>query len=178
MNNQERIKELESLIPVYAKAYYEGEALISDLEFDKLTEELEMLDPDNKILHTAGWGGAESNGVKKEHKYGLVGSLVKTREFIRIPEQFRNQTIVVSPKLDGLSLVAYYENGKLVSALTRGNGTVGIEQYDKAVRIIKYKQSIPSDFTGAIRGELLMPQIKWQELKDHSSYSNSRIVLC
>lgn len=170
----DRIKELENLIPMYAKAYYEGQAIIPDAEFDKLTEELERLDPANEILHTPGWGGAESNGIKKEHKYGMVGSLVKTREFIRIPEIFRNQTVIVSPKLDGLSLVAYYENGKLVSALTRGNGILGIEQYDKALRIIRYKQNIPSDFTGAVRGELLMPQIKWQDLKDNSSYSNSR----
>lgn len=174
MNNQERIEELEVLIPMYAKAYYEGESKISDAEFDKLTEELERLDPANEILHMPGWGGAESNGIKKQHKYGLVGSLVKTREFIRIPERFRLQEVLVSPKLDGLSLVAYYKNGKLVSALTRGNGEIGIEQYDKALRIIRYKQNIPSDFTGAVRGELLMPQIKWQELKDNSNYSNSR----
>ena len=170
----DRIKELENLIPMYAKAYYEGQAIISDKEFDQLTEELERLDPANEILYTPGWGGAESNGIKKEHKYGMVGSLVKTREFIRIPEIFRNQTVIVSPKLDGLSLVAYYENGKLTSALTRGNGKLGIEQYDKALRIIRYKQNIPSDFTGAVRGELLMPQIKWQDLKDNSNYSNSR----
>lgn len=169
-----RIEELENLIPMYAKAYYSGESLISDAEFDKLTEELERLDPANEILFTPGWGGAESDGIKKEHKYGLVGSLTKTREFDKIPDRFRLQEVIVSPKLDGLSLVAYYENGKLVSALTRGNGQVGIEQYSKAIRIIKYKKDLPSNFTGAVRGELLIPQHKWQELKNNSNYSNSR----
>ena len=61
MDEQSRIKELETLIPYYAKYYYNGEELISDSEFDKLTEELERLNPDSPILHKVGWGSEEDS---------------------------------------------------------------------------------------------------------------------
>lgn len=46
------VKQLEQDIPWYAKAYYEGNALISDSDFDKLVDRLRELKPDSIILHT------------------------------------------------------------------------------------------------------------------------------
>lgn len=57
MNNvTSEVKQLEEDIPKYAKAYYEGKALISDLEFDKLVDRLRKLKPDSAILHTPRMG--------------------------------------------------------------------------------------------------------------------------
>ena len=116
MNEQERIQELETLIPYYANYYYNGEPLISDYEFDKLTEELEQLNPESPILYKVGWGSEENSKgkVKLEHKYTTVGSLEKTREFSGIPKEFiNNDNVLISPKLDGLSMACYFVNGKL-----------------------------------------------------------------
>ena len=49
---ENEVQELENKIPMYAKAYYEGHALISDAEFDRLTDRLRELSPNSPILHT------------------------------------------------------------------------------------------------------------------------------
>lgn len=175
---EERIKELEQLIPYYAKLYYSGETIISDEEFDKLTEELEQLKPDSVVLTKVGWGSEEdsSGKTKVEHIYTEVGSLKKTREFEGLPDIFKNVELNISPKLDGLTAVCYYKNGKLDCAVTRGNGKVGLDITNK-LKIILSKNNInlPSDFTGAIRGELEISKSNWEIIKSiNENATNSR----
>lgn len=55
-NDSQEIVELEKNIPIYAKAYYEGNALINDMEFDKLVDRLRELKPNSKILNTPRMG--------------------------------------------------------------------------------------------------------------------------
>lgn len=173
---EERIKELERLIPYYAENYYKGNTLISDSEFDKLTEELERLKPESEILSKVGWGSVEdSKGkIKLEHYYTEVGSLKKTRVYEEIPEIFKKEEVCISPKLDGLTMVCYYKDGKLDKAITRGDGLIGIDKTSKMVKILSNKNiSIPSNFTGAIRGELLIPQKSWEIIKTNNSEANN-----
>lgn len=175
---EERIKELEQLIPYYAKLYYSGETIISDEEFDKLTEELEQLKPDSVVLTKVGWGSEEdsSGKTKVEHIYTEVGSLKKTREFEGLPDIFKNVELNISPKLDGLTAVCYYKNGKLDCAVTRGNGKVGLDITNK-LKIILSKNNInlPNDFTGAIRGELEISKSNWEIIKSiNENATNSR----
>lgn len=173
---EERIKELERLIPYYAENYYKGNTLIPDSEFDKLTEELERLKPESEILSKVGWGSVEdSKGkIKLEHYYTEVGSLKKTRVYEEIPEIFKKEEVCISPKLDGLTMVCYYKNGKLDKAITRGDGLIGIDKTSKMVKILSNKNiSIPSNFTGAIRGELLIPQKSWEIIKTNNSEANN-----
>lgn len=145
-------------------------------EFDKLTEELEQLKPDSIILKTPGWGSNEdSKGkVKLEHYYTEVGSLKKTRIYEEIPDQFKKEEVCISPKLDGLTMVCYYKNGKLDKAITRGNGQTGIDKTSKMKFILARKEiNLPEDFTGAIRGELLIPQNYWEIIKSTNSDANN-----
>ena len=160
----ERVQELEKLIPYYAENYYSGNELISDQEFDKLTEELEELNPNSEILKKTGWG-AEEYGQKYNHKYQLVGSLNKTREWEGLPDKFKQNEILLSQKLDGLSAVVQYENGKLTKALTRGNGKQGLDITSKLKAILKY-DTVGDNFTGEVRGELIMPQSNWEKVKE------------
>lgn len=149
---------------------------ISDAEFDKLTEELEQLKPDSIILKTPGWGSNEdSKGkVKLEHYYTEVGSLKKTRVYEEIPDQFKKEEVCISPKLDGLTMVCYYKNGKLDKAITRGNGQTGIDKTSKMRVILARKEiNLPENFTGAIRGELLIPQNYWEIIKSTNSDANN-----
>lgn len=55
-NDSQEVLELERNIPIYAKAYYEGNAIISDIEFDKLVDRLRELKPNSTILHTPRMG--------------------------------------------------------------------------------------------------------------------------
>ncbi len=55
-NDSQEVKDLERDIPMYAKAYYEGSALISDEEFDKLVDRLRELKPNSILLHTPRMG--------------------------------------------------------------------------------------------------------------------------
>ena len=160
-------EELEAQIGYYASKYYMGEQEISDEQFDMLVDRLRILDPNSKVLKT-GWG-FEVNGDKVKHKYSHIGSLDKTKNYDDIPERFKQQTIYISPKLDGLSAVAYYENGQLVKGVTRGNGEYGKDITDK-LRIIVGKSIGDNKFTGAVRGELIISDSSWQEL--NKKYNN------
>lgn len=55
-NDSQEVVELEKNIPIYAKAYYEGKAIISDIAFDKLVDRLRELKPNSIILHTPRMG--------------------------------------------------------------------------------------------------------------------------
>lgn len=160
-------KELEAQILYYSTKYYEGNPEISDEQFDMLVDKLRLLDPKSKVLQT-GWG-FEVNGDKVKHKYSHIGSLDKTKSYEDIPERFINRTIYISPKLDGLSAVAYYENGILVRGITRGNGEYGKDITNKLLNILD-NQIFDKTFTGAVRGELIINESNWKILQQ--KYNN------
>lgn len=171
-----RIEELEKLIPEYAKAYYSGESLVSDEEFDSLVDELRELSPESEVLNKTGWG-YEPDRRKIPHKYNLhVGSLSKVKKVEDIPKNLQS-LCRVSAKLDGISVVSYYEKGSRILALTRGNGYEGLDVTSKINIISPETIKLPYDFTGAVRGEVLCDNETWESLeerfKDNPS-ANSR----
>lgn len=161
------VKELETQIMYYASKYYEGEPEISDEQFDMLVDRLRILNPNSKVLKT-GWG-FEVKADKVKHKYSHIGSLDKVKSYEEIPDRFKDRTIFISPKLDGLSAVAYFENGQLVKGITRGNGEYGKDITDK-LRIILGKSIGDNKFTGAVRGELIISDANWEILQ--TKYNN------
>ena len=165
--------DLENKIRNYASLYYAGNPEISDDEFDDLVDQLREIDPNSYVLTTVGWGsGVETNGKKTDHKYQLIGSLNKIKNVDDIPNY---RFPVVSAKLDGLSAVLYYKNGKLEKAVTRGNGTQGIDITEKVVRILDGKTTIEPKLTCAIRGELVISVNDWNSIIEaDSSLKNPR----
>ena len=155
-------EELEAQILYYSTKYYEGNPEISDDQFDMLVDNLRKLDPNSKVLNT-GWG-FEVIDDKVKHKYSHIGSLEKAKSFEEIPDRFKNKTIFLSPKLDGLSAVAYYVNGKLVKGVTRGNGEYGKNITPKLLQILGNSIQDTS-FTGAVRGELIISNANWGKLQ-------------
>lgn len=165
------MNELERSIALFSQLYYEGRPQIPDSEFDKLTDELKEKYPDSKLLKTTGWGYDPhkfSYGVKVPHKYQQCNSIErKPRSIKDIPMDFISQPILrISAKLDGLSGVAYYQEGVLFQALTRGNGEIGIDVTNKHARIIKDSawHKVYDDFTGAIRGEYVISNKNWEKI--------------
>ena len=169
--NDKKLDELEKKIEDYAQKYYtDGSSPISDDEFDELVETLRRERPDSKVLRV-GWGyciAKDSNkNLKVSHRYAKVGSLDKVRSYSELPKSFKisqNHIVDASLKLDGLSIVLYYENSSLIQAVTRGDGEVGIDVTDKILKLLPDKISL-SNFTGAIRGEILMTNSSFNEYK-------------
>lgn len=155
-------EELEVQISYYASKYYMGEPEITDEQFDTLVDRLRELKPDSTVLKT-GWG-FEVFEDKVKHKYSHIGSLDKCKSFADIPDIFKDTTVFISPKLDGLSAVAYYENGQLVKGVTRGNGDIGKDITNKLYKILGPSIS-DKHFTGAVRGELVISNKNWEVLK-------------
>ena len=179
MNNM-TLQELENKIVEAAQAYYEGSPIISDRDFDGLIEYLRAANPQSNLLNTVGWGydPFKNVGEKSKHLYGnITGIDRKPRTIEDIPNEFLNTDVCLSAKLDGLSIVCYFVNGKFVRALTRGNGDTGIDKTDKIDIILKKELNIPNefDFTGAIRGEICISNENWKLMQDDGiSGSNQR----
>lgn len=84
---------------------------------------------------------------------------------------------MLSPKLDGLTGVFYYRNGKLIQAITRGNGQEGKDITDKAL-IIEGAEIEDKNFTGAVRGELEISKTNWNKVKDKYPEAKNARNLC
>lgn len=174
-----RIRELENLIKKYQTSYYNGEAEISDAEFDALWDELKEKDPSNKILQAV---GADSGNFQKIRHVMPMGSQEKAAN----PEQFLAWAVkhsydeyLVEFKLDGASLELQYEGGYLVRAVTRGDGTIGD---DITANAKKMNGVLPAiyidgkllDFTGGVRGEVIMThQVHKTHFSDKANCRNA-----
>lgn len=157
----QRISELENLIIKYQASYYNGEAEISDTEFDKLWDELKTLDPGNAILQRV---GADSGNFEKVRHVMPMGSQEKAadpEQFLAWAEKHKYDEYLVEYKLDGASLELQYQDGYLVRAVTRGDGTIGDDITANAKKMSGVNAAIYRDgklvpFTGGIRGEVIM----------------------
>ena len=170
---KQKILTLEKQIKQAAQDYYTGKATITDARFDMLVDELREVDPSNKTVNTVGWG-YDINAVKGDkvaHKYSSVGSLSKIHSVSEIPSSF-NAGAILTAKLDGASCVAYYENGSLVKAVTRGNGITGVDKTKHYEKVISKYNVRVNNFTGAIRGEIVFSNNAWYHYKE--KYPNAK----
>ena len=174
------VQELEKKIIDGAQAYYSGEPIMSDHEWDGLLEYLKAVNPTSEILTKTGWGydPYKHVGDKESHIYGeVIGIPKKPREVNDIPKEFFTSENCLGAKLDGLSMVCYFVNGKFTKALTRGNGATGINRTDKIEKIVLKEFNLPEnfDFTGAIRGEVCISNDNWIKMQEEGlAGSNQR----
>ncbi len=156
-----RIHKLEQLIARYQDAYYNGEALISDQEFDSLWDELKNLDPSNSILHRV--GADSGNFAKARHRIpmGSQDKAANPQEFLAWTEKHPYDEYLVEYKLDGASLELQYDKGVFARAVTRGNGIVGDDITANAKKMQGVLATLELEgkilpYTGGIRGEVIM----------------------
>lgn len=154
-----RINELEQAIKTHQNLYYNEQPTLSDEDFDALWAELEDLDPGNPLL--ARVGEDEADGWPKERHIMPMGSQSKASDpesFRAWAEKTRLSTYVVQYKLDGASIELQYRKGRFVRAVTRGDGNIGDDISPNALRMQGVLEGLPEAFSGAVRGEVLMPK--------------------
>jgi DNA ligase (NAD+) len=168
---KKRIKELEKLIAEAQKAYYNSdEPLMSDAEYDELVDELGEIDPENEALKGVGAEPTSNEWKKQKHRF-VLGSLNKVNTPEAMTEWVDGREVLVTEKLDGLSIGLNFENGELSSAILRGGGTEG---EDILKNVLKMKGCIKTilGFDGVLRGEIVLLKSDHQEF--FASYSNCR----
>lgn len=161
------MSRLEDIIMKASQKYYEdGSSELSDSEFDHKLKELKKENPNSPILTDVGHGydiDKDSNSGKRlPHRYGYIQGLTKAYNWSELDIVYKQgQQCWCAPKMDGMSIVVYYKDGIIELALTRGarDGATGIDVTDKVRYILEKNDCIlnaVSEFTGAIRGEILM----------------------
>lgn len=176
------IKELREKIKKYSYYYYtNNESLISDVEFDKLLAELKELEEkypeyreENSPTDVVGATSLKETKFQKvTHKKPMLslsnsyneGDIADFIERIKklLPEE-KEINYALELKLDGLSLSIQYENGKLVRAVTRGDGAVGEDVTENILEISSIPRELKEKVSIEIRGEVVLPLSKFEEL--------------
>lgn len=125
-----RIRELIQKLNQASKAYYaENREIMSNYEYDALYDELLQLETETGLVfsdsptHTVGYEAVQQ--LTKEAHESPALSLDKTKDPAALSQFLGTQRGILSWKLDGLTIVLTYEGGKLLKAVTRGNGEIG-----------------------------------------------------
>ena len=176
---EQQITQLRSLLNEYNHKYYvENSPVVSDYEFDTLLRQLqdleaahpEFYDPNSPTMRV---GSDLTNDFKSvEHSFPMLSlsntySLEELGEWIdRVEKEVGEVEYVCELKFDGTAISLTYENGALLRAVTRGDGTRG----DDVTANVRTIRSVPLSLTGdypdffEIRGEILMPYSSFDRL--------------
>ena len=198
-NAKLRIEQLTTLLKDHNYRYYVlAEPAISDFEFDQLLNELTHLEAQFPQLissesPTQKVGGNVSDGfitVKHQRPMLSLANTYNEQELRDFDERIRKSTgldqieYVCELKIDGLAISLFFENGKLVQAITRGDGIQGddVTTNVKTIRSLKHQLSgnFPQKFE--MRGEIFMHRKGFEKLNDmrrannEAEYANPRNV--
>lgn len=181
LDEKKRIDDLRENIKKYNDLYYsENESPISDYEYDKLLEDLRILEekyPEYRLENspTLRVGNSEKNTKfkKVEHKYPMLslansyneGEILDFIERIkkRLSEE-KKLKYCLEVKLDGLSISLIYKAGNLVKAVTRGDGYIGEDVTENVMQIASVAKKLTKAIDIEIRGEIVLPIKSFKEL--------------
>ena len=157
----EEIKQLVDKLNKARKAYYqESYEIMSDFEYDKLYDKLEVLEKETGIIlsnsPTQQVGYIVLSELKKVKHNKKMLSLDKTKEISKIEDFLNTKEGLLSFKMDGLTIVLTYDDGTLVSAVTRGNGEIGEDITHNCKMFKNIPLKIPFKEELIIRGEALI----------------------
>ena len=179
-----RMKELIEILNNASRLYYQySTPIMTDFEYDKLYDELEKLEKEtNTVLSNSPTQNVEPEAidslVKVEHPAPML-SLSKTKSISELASFLENQEGLLSWKLDGLTIVLTYKDGKLSSGVTRGNGIIGEVITENVKKFKNIPLTIPYKGTLVVRGEAVIKYSDFnkmnEELDDDSNqYKNPR----
>ncbi len=179
-----RIRELIDLLNQAGRAYYqESREIMSNLEYDRLYDELGALEKETGMVYgdspTVNVGYEVVSELPKETHESPMLSLDKTKSVQGLADFLGDKKGILSWKLDGLTVVLTYNEGKLVKAVTRGNGQVG-EVITNNARVFKnIPVSIPFQGELILRGEAVIKYSDFEKINQtiedaDAKYKNPR----
>lgn len=183
-NDLARMKELITILTEASKAYYaEDREVMSNYEYDKLYDELVSLEEKSGTVlagsPTVTVGYEAVSELPKEAHDSPMLSLDKTKDRAALRDWLNGHEALLSWKLDGLTVVLTYEGGKLVKAVTRGNGEIGEVITNNAKTFINLPHSISYKGTLVIRGEAVISYEDFEKInaeipEEGAKYKNPR----
>lgn len=181
------ISEMESLIKELNQAsdayYNQDKELISNFEYDQLYDRLAALEERYGIIlagsPTQNVGFPVVSELKKERHSRPALSLDKTKDRSFIGPWLGERDGVMSWKLDGLTIVATYDDGRLIKAVTRGNGEIGEDVTHNARYFHGLPQQIPFPIHMVVRGEAFISYSEFERInreipETEARYKNPR----
>lgn len=174
---KDRIETLKKQIEYHNARYYEqDDPEISDYEYDKLSTELRQLENTYPEYRTADSptqrvGGAAKREMRKVvHDVPVISlqdafSQGEIKSFVdKIEAEYKDVTYVVEKKIDGLSVVLRYHDGRLTEAVTRGDGAVGESVYENCLEIDAIPKTLKEKLPYVeVRGEIYMTRTNFEK---------------
>lgn len=179
MDEIERMKELIHDLNRASDSYYgSGTTLMSDAEFDSKLLELKQLEEEantvfpNSPVNRVG-GAVLKSLIKVKHETPML-SLDKCHSVEEIKKFAAGHDIVASIKLDGISCRLIYQDGELIGAESRGNGTEGNDILQHVKQFMNVPLRINKKGKYVIDGEALIKLDDFEEINKNGEYKNSR----
>lgn len=185
ISDADSLASLRSKIDRASQLYYTSglQSHLTDAQYDEMLQQLREVCPDDERLTRVGpkYNSADLR-TKHKHQYPM-GSLDNTKGGIEgFADWYRNictklgkkPALIVSYKMDGNSISIDYVNGKLVRALTRGDGLVGDEVTSNAVLWKGVPTELSEPTTMVVRGEAILETPDFEELNADGTYENPR----
>ncbi|XVG96115.1 NAD-dependent DNA ligase LigA [Eubacteriales bacterium KG127] len=163
--------EIINILREAAKEYYQGtEEVMPNIEYDRLYDKLSALEEETGIIMagspTQNVGYEVISSLPKEIHQEPMLSLDKTKDRYALAAWLGKHNGVLSWKLDGLTVVLTYEDGKLKKALTRGNGVIGEVITSNAKTFTNLPLSIPYKGKLVIRGEAIITYDDFRKINE------------
>ncbi len=163
------MEELVAQLNKAARVYYqESNEIMSNQEYDQLYDELEALEKELGITlsnsPTVNVGYEVVSGLPKENHPKAMLSLDKTKSIDDLKSWLADKEGILSWKLDGLTIVLTYEDGKLAKAVTRGDGVTGEVITNNAKVFDNIPLTIPAKETVVVRGEAVISYDDFEEI--------------
>lgn len=167
----DEIKNLINCLNQACYAYYQlDDPIMSDREYNELYEQLEQMEKKTGIIlshsPTQKVQGFVLDSLSKVEFSEPMLSADKTKQISELEKFALNHDVLVSYKLDGLTIVLKYEDGELKQAITRGSGTVGEDVTEQIKRISNVPLTIPYWGKLMIRGECVLPWNAYEDVKE------------
>ena len=175
----ERIKYLVAALSEASKAYYaQDREIMSNREYDALYDELAVLERETGMVlansPTMSVGYEAVDELPKEQHESPMLSLDKTKSREELAEWLQGHPAVLSWKLDGLTIVLTYREGKLEKAVTRGNGEIGEVITNNARTFVNLPLEIPFRGELVLRGEAVISYSDFQKINDEIKDADAR----
>lgn len=178
------MRELTALLNKASEAYYaKDEEIMSNFEYDRLYDELTVLEKETGVIFadspTVKVGYEAVDELPKERHETPMLSLAKTKSREELQDWLNGKKGLLSWKLDGLTIVLTYRDGKLEKAVTRGNGEVGEVVTGNARVFRNLPLKIPYQGELVLRGEAVITYSDFEKLnreieEEQAKYKNPR----